>query len=151
MVVLSTRSCVSCPALKRTLDKEVREHSSNVCPWAVMVYTALPYQSLFVSWMPTGTFYILLGYMLPNFLHIPSFKYKRYSTSSKSLEINQECFEVFIASVLLVLGRNFIYMTCILHSCDSFLRSSWYILDEENTGLVSKIYNPVGGDREIQV
>ena len=89
-----------------------------------MVYRALPYQSLSHE-CQQATFYILLGHMLPDFLYIPSFPFKYlpfFKYSSKCLEINQEHFEVLpIVSVLLVLERNFAYMTRILHLRDSFL------------------------------
>lgn len=108
MTMLSTRPLQFCPAFRSTLYTKVREHMDGLlfqhAPVSVMAYTALPYQSLFVSWVPMGTFYILLSYILENFLHIPFvFKYKIYSTSSKSLRIKQVCFK-FLSHIFSHLG-----------------------------------------------
>lgn len=46
--------------------------SSDMPPCSAMVYMALPFQSLSAE-CQQATFYLFLGYVLQNCLHIPSF------------------------------------------------------------------------------
>lgn len=74
-------------------------------------------------------------------------KYERHSTSSESLRISQECFKVLPMSLVILCSVEPHYMTCLLHSRDS----RWCVLEEYNTGPVSKSHSPVWGDGSIQV
>ena len=122
---------------------------SDMSPCSATVYTALPFRSL-----------CLLKASRPPFassqaecsstvsMALPSIvKYERRFTSSESQRISQGCFRVLPTSLVILCSVEPHYTTRILHSRDS----RWCVLEEYNTGPVSKSHSPVWGDGSIQV